>query len=407
LFSILLTPIIKIPGFLGVKIEDLMVFGIVFYYFFVKKIVFKLPVRAIILLAFIPLLLISITTGSFLLMPTNFTDLTKYIWLLKALVVYLVFYNYMHVNTEQESQRIENILRLFIFFSVLASFICFQQYFNLFGLNKFYIPLVAPTQMKTLMDGYPTPRVVGMLGNPNAQGYAFAIALLCCMYLYLINSNKKTLISSVFILLGLFMTLSRGAFVCFVIGALFLFLSYKKNWLFSVYKVIFLSVFLVVFSFLFLWLKDNEIMYNMILFRFESLSNISEDNSFISRIHGWIINYEYFKLSPFFGVGPLPHSSDIFGSADNEWLFFLRSYGGVGMLWLLIFMFLPFVFKKHKDLSLNNRKMFAISCTIATGIYLIPAAVVTSSILFPVFLVVLSIYDINLNNITHSNYRSS
>ena len=405
MFSILLTPIIKIPGFIGVKLEDLIVFTIIFYYFFVQKIAFKLPVRAGFLLLFIPLLLISITLGSFLLMPATITDLTKYIWLLKALIIYLVFYNYINSDVEPKDERVENILKLFIFFSVLASFICFQQYFNLFGLNKFYIPLVAPTQMTTLIGGYGSPRVVGMLGNPNAQGYAFAIALICCLYLYLVKGSKIILLSALFILLGIFMTLSRGAFVCFVAGSLFLFLMYKKHWLFSVYKLIFLGVLLTTLSMLFLWLKDNEIIYNMVLFRFEALSNITEDKSFLARFHGWIINFEYFKLSPFFGVGPLPRSADIFGAADNEWLFFLRSYGAIGTIWLILFMFLPFFIKKHKVHKEQNRKMFVISCTIATSLYIIPAAVVTSSVLFPIFLVVLSMYDVSRSSITHSKHR--
>lgn len=402
----LLTPMIKIPGFIGIKLEDLMVFTIVFYYFFVQKITFKLPIRAGFLLIFIPLLLISITLGSFLLMPTTLTDLTKYIWLLKALIIYLVFYNYMNSDMKQEDEQVDSILRLFVYFSVLASFICFQQYFNLFGLNKLYIPLVAPTQMTTLMEGYGSPRVVGMLGNPNAQGYAFAIALICCLYLYLVKGSKMVLLSTLFILLGLFMTLSRGALVCFVAGSLFLYLTYKKSWLFTVYKIIFLGILLVTLTILFVWLKDNEVIYNMVLFRFEALSNITEDKSFLARFHGWIINFEYFKSSPFFGVGPLPRSSDIFGTADNEWLFFLRSYGAVGTIWLILFMFLPFFIKKHKKLKQKNRKMFVISCAIATALYIIPAAVVTSSVLFPIFLVVLSMYDVSRSSITHSKYRS-
>jgi hypothetical protein len=397
---------VKIPGFIGIKLEDFLVFFIVFYYVFIQKTPFKLPVRAILLLFFIPILLTSITTGSFFLMPTALTDLTKYIWLLKALIIYLVFYNFINADGKDDHDRVIKILKLFVFFSVIASFICFQQYFDLLGLNKFYIPLVAPSQMTTLMGDYGSPRVVGMLGNPNAQGYAFAIALICCLYLYLNKGSKKVLVYSLFILFGLLMTLSRGAVVCFVSGALFLFLRYQKNWLFSVYKIIFLVIFLIALSALFLWLKNNEVIYNMVLFRFEALSNITEDKSFLARFEGWIINFEYFKISPVFGLGPLPRASDIFGMADNEWLFFLRSYGIIGGGWLLLFMFIPFVFKSHKILKLKNRKTFVTACAIATAIYIIPAAVVTSSVLFPVFLVVLSMYDVSKKSITYSQCRT-
>jgi hypothetical protein len=171
--------------------------------------------------------------------------------------------------------------------------------------------------------------------------------------------------------------------------------------LFSVYKYVFLSILIVVLSALIFWLKDNEVIYNMILFRFEALSNITEDKSFMARFHGWLINYEYFRLSPLFGVGPLPRSADIFGTADNEWLFFLRSYGGIGTGWLVAFIFLPFIFKRHKCKIQKNRKMFVLSCAMATVVYIIPAAVVTSSVLFPVFLVVLSMYDVSRHRVVH------
>jgi len=49
---------------------------------------------------------------------------------------------------------------------LLSILIAIQQYFNLFNLNEKYVPLIAPTQYKALVNNYPTPRVIGMTSNP-------------------------------------------------------------------------------------------------------------------------------------------------------------------------------------------------------------------------------------------------
>jgi hypothetical protein len=401
LFCVLVTPMIKVPGFIGVRLEDFVVFTVVFYGLLVQNISFKLPVRVLLLIVFIPFLLVSITVGSFLLMPATLMDLTKYIWLFKSIVVYLLFYNYLYSSKDNVNSRIEYLLKLFMYFSVISSFICFQQYFNLLNLNKFYIPLIAPSQTTTLLNDYATPRVVGMLGNPNSQGYAFAIALVCSLYLFLKKAvdRKIILLCASFIFVGLVMTLSRSGLICFVSGCLFLFLTYKKGWSFLLFKLFFLAVLFSGLIMLFVLLKENETLYNLIIFRFEALSNISEDNSFVTRFHGWAINYEYFKISPFFGVGPLPRSVDIFGTADNEWLLFLRSYGLVGFFWLILFMLLPLSLKSSKSLEVLNRKRFVLACIFSTWLFMIPAGVITSSGLFSVFLCVLAVYDVDFKKI--------
>tara|TARA_R110002072_G_scaffold255129_2_gene413848 strand:- start:899 stop:2110 length:1212 start_codon:yes stop_codon:yes gene_type:complete len=391
----LLTPVLKIPGFIGVRLEDLLVFCLIFYFAFIQRITFKVPMRVSLFVLFIPILLLSITVGSFLMMPASLLDLTKYIWLLKSIVIYLVFFNYIYGDSGEQENRIEEILRYFLIFSVVSSFICFQQYFNLFNLNKTYIPLIAPSQFTSLMPGYSSPRVVGMLGNPNLQGYVFALALNCMLFLLMKKRTIIMMVWAIVLLVAMLMTLSRGALVSFLVGALFLFFSYEKDRSFRIYKVfIFVFVCSILFIIIF-WLKDNAVIYNLILFRFEMLSNISEDGSFVARFHGWLINYEYFKLSPLFGLGPLPRATEIFGMGDNEWLTFLRAYGVVGIVWLVCFMFAPCFLRCPSSLATKNRKNLVLSVLIITCVYMVPAAVITNSGLIGILLVILTMYDVS------------
>lgn len=394
LFCMLLTPGVKIPGLIGIRLEDFIIFLIVFYFAAGGHASIRFPERGVYLLYFIPILLLSITVGSYLSMPTTLLDLSKFIWLLKSLVIYITFYNYVYGYESKDIEtNIVTILFYFILFCVLASFICIQQYFNVGGLNQLYIPLIAPSQYTSLMPGYPSPRVVGLLGNPNSQGYVFALSIICTLFLFFKKGNKYLLVFGFFLILGLLMTLSRGALLSCLFGLLFVFLGYRKDKVFGVYKLIVLSFIAIFVFFLVVWLASNPVIYNLILFRFEALSNITEDGSFVARFHGWLINIEYFKLSPVFGLGPLPRASAIFGASDNEWLSFLRAYGVVGMIWLLLFMFKPLAFKGNFILVIRNRKAFSYSILLATCVYMIPAAVITNSGLIGILLALLSICD--------------
>lgn len=395
----LLTPTVKVPGFIGIRFDDLLVFLIIFLFFLLSKSVtisVKVPVRAGLIIIFCLLVLISILWGSTYGLPASILDLTKYIWLAKLFVIYLVFYNYIYFDTSVDSviERRNASLSFIVTIASVSALICISQFFNPLNINKYYVPFVAPTQFTTLIEGYGTPRVVGMIGNPNAQGYLMALSLLSGLYLMLTKTSKLLSTKLFLIFIAMLMTLSRSSLAVFVIGALFLFVFYKKNKTFSYYKYLILLVMGVFLFGAFIFLKENEVIYNLILWRFEGLANIMEDKSFITRFHGWIINFEYFTLSPVFGVGPLPSGGEVFGTSDNEWLFFLRSYGAVGTAWLLLFLYSSFIFtNKIKAAYMRNFNYFSLSVVIMTSIYMIPAGVITSSSLSSLFVAILAFND--------------
>ena len=395
----LLTPTIKIPGFIGIRLDDLLAFSILGLFIFLSKISIikvKFPIRACLLLVFFFLLLISITWGSTYSLPTSILDLTKYIWLIKLLVIYLVFYNYIFYDNElfEIIKRRNIILSAVVVIATISALISISQFFNPLNINKLYVPIVAPTQYTTLMQGYGTPRVVGMIGNPNAQGYLLALSLLTGLFLMLTKSSKKLGLMSLVIFIAMLMTLSRSALIVLLVGAFTLFLLYKKDKIFALYKIFILILVCLFLAGLIIFLKDNEAIYNLIIWRFEALTNIMEDKSFLARFHGWTINLEFFYKSPLIGVGPLPRGGDVFGASDNEWLYFLRAYGSVGVFWLVLFLFVPFLYSiKNNYLITQNFNYYSFAMVVMTCIYMVPAGVITSSSLSSLFIALLAFSD--------------
>jgi hypothetical protein len=396
LFLLFLTPTIYVPGLIGIRLEEVYLFLFIIVVFFADKENgwnFKIPLRVVLLLFFLPLLLLSTLSGALLSLPVTLADLTKLIWLLKAIGIYLIFFNYINNEEHSRAFKIDFMLHQFVRFSFISALICFQQYFDLFNLNSLYVPFVAPTQFASLMPGSPTPRVVGMLGNPNVQGFVLSLAIVASIYLYLKDKQKNSIATFFVLFIALLMTLSRGAFVALVVGSFFLFGTYKKNKRFLYIKIIAGSIIFLIFYYAYQVALDNKLLYDAILYRFQLLDNISEDVSFVARYDGWIINWNYFKASPFMGVGLIPRATDIFIGADNEWLHFLRSFGIVGIAWLLLFMFSSFIFKGKRCLENENLSRFILSILLVNITYMVPAAVILSPVTFPFLLVLLSISD--------------
>lgn len=384
----------------GFRLEEiLMLFLLVVAVFFLKAGKFwdiLIPSRALLLLAFSLIIITSISVGSFLGLPASILDLSKFIWLFKSIVVYIIFYNYVYCSESRVIERRDNILKMFVNLGVIASILCFQQYFDWFSLNQYYIEMVAPTQYETLMPGYRfPPRVVGMMGNPNVQGFILCLSLISFTYLYLKNSDSVRWVSFLCLFVAMAMTLSRTSLIVFFAGTIVLFMLYTKNRLFALYKL-FLFVFIcALLTGFYLLFKDNELVYTMVIKRFELLQNGVNDVSFNSRFHQWMLNVEYFKMSPIFGVGPLPRAN-IFGAADNEWLLLIRCYGIVGICWLMVFFFYPLLISRTTSVAFKNYKVFILSIIAASALYMVPAGIITSPHMFPFLLILLATLDHNV-----------
>src|SRR5699024_2286817 len=111
---------------------------------------------------------------------------------------------------------------------------------------------------------------------------------------------------------------------------------------------------------------------NEIFWRFESLYNITSDDSWTTRVNRWSENIELFKSSPLLGLGPLSRYNLQY-AADNEWLLLLRSYGVLGTLYFLLMFIVP-----HLRGSKSDYKILTLSILVSASVFMIPVAVFNS-----------------------------
>ena len=83
------------------------------------------------------------------------------------------------------------ILRAVEVASVILFPVIIHQYFDLFGLNERYIPVVAkPAQVSDLFSHAYATRSSGWPGNPNELGFLYTIAALVTIYLIVIGDAQ-------------------------------------------------------------------------------------------------------------------------------------------------------------------------------------------------------------------------
>ncbi|MCY7296204.1 O-antigen ligase family protein [Alteromonas sp. a30] len=406
LFCMFLTPTISIPGFIGIRFEELFIVPwLALSFLFRPSLRMLIPFRAFFFLLFSILLITSISVGSIMQLPASLLDLVKLIWIVKIFFIYSILYNFIHSDSDYY-QRLIYILRIFVIFGFVSALICIQQYFDILSLNRYYVPIIAPTQFNTLMPGYSSPRVVGIIGNPNAQGLVMAFTLITLTYLILEKRIKYGSVLFVVLFSALIMTLSRSAFIVWGCGTVCLILLFRGGWKLTIYKYVLLASVIAIIGVMFVFLRDNKVIYNLILFRFELLANGLEEGSFSARFNQWMLNIRYFLESPIFGVGPLPRAG-IFHFADNEWLVLLRSYGLVGTGWLVMTLTLPLLLFRPAHKWGKNLKSFNLSILLCAFMYMVPAAVLTGINTVSFLIVLLACIDQNHSAIVWSKSSRS
>lgn len=378
LFGIFLTPNIKVTaGIPALRLDDLTpIFWIVIMTLFSQKIsCLSLP-RIIPLFGLLFLLPISILAGSIGGYDNSIGELTQYVRLIKYILIYLLAAEFINRTND-----ILWLLRRVAVLGICLTALAVTQYFNVFGLNALYIPMVAPTQFLTLVNGYPVPRVVGMTGGPNEAAMLFALASISSLYAYVKYDRKLFLLAWAVCFLGVGMTGSRTGLVAGGVGiltlsALYIFPHLKlKTLVFPTF--ICLSGALIISRFA---------NFDLLLIRFLEVSTISDSASWNARVVNWEINMKMASENILFGVGPLTRAG--LGSADNDWLLIQRSYGifGVGaVLWVVL------------GRTLLMRKGPACTMALAlgalSGVAMIPGSVFHSLIIMPLLLILFAGLD--------------
>ncbi|WP_170158494.1 O-antigen ligase family protein [Aquisalibacillus elongatus] len=316
-------------------------------------------------------------------------EFTEFVKLFKYIIIYTIAFSYFQIVKDYEGEK-QNTFNFIFSLSVILFIISLQQYFNVFNLNEIYIKSVAPTQFETLIDNYPNPRPVGMVGNPNELGYLFVIISLLTLYILL--KGKFRYIYLLYFglnVLGVFLTLSRSSLVALLVGiTVLIFLMVFKNYLIlNLYKfkrlimLFTISIIILVITILFTDFQEK------ILWRFGALLEISNDNSWNARVDHWSENLKLLKDNVLLGVGPLSRA-ELKYAADNEWLLLLRSYGVIGTIYFIMLFFVP-----HINSYKTEYRALILSILLSASVYMLPVAVFNSLVIMPFVLIILSIND--------------
>lgn len=386
LFSLILLPSFAfIPGLPSLRCDDILL--LVWLIIALSQGKVYLPGlatrRFYLLLAIVFLFPISMLNGLLSGYETSFGDFNQYVRYIKYAAMYLL----AAVVWEQlDDNSTQKILGFVILCGMALFLISASQYFDVFGLNKHYVHLVAPTQYITLVNNYPTPRPVGMIGNPNELAFIFGLLFFLAFFSVKFYRSKKYYLAVGVFLFGVLMTMSRGTLLAMTAGFLsfvFVDLLYQKT--FGKAKVLLSAVVLVM---LFYLVAMIPAVYDAFTWRFTKIFDLANDASTQVRFDNWSENIEIIKLHSFLGVGPL-RRAEFEHAADNEWLLIWRSYGIIGVC-LFVAFFSSSLFKR----MLAPFKLLFIALVCAIFVYMIPLAIFHSLVLFPLVLFLFTFIDI-------------
>lgn len=395
LFFLFLTPSIRIVnGLPAIRLEELFILIILLILFFRllkgKTVIFYFGIRQILLLGFMFIIVFSIFIGTIKGFNNSVFELNEVIKILKTFIISIIALTVFGLSNNK-NYEINKLLDYILVLSVLLSILVIQQYYNIFGLNSYYIQHVAPTQYRTLMGNYSTPRPVGMTGNPNVLGFIFTLTSLISTFCIFARKEKVKYILIFFVnLLVLFITLSRSSLVAFIGG--FLIIIFIAAIVKGLFKLDIKRISSMVLLILFIVASTNLLLKNTnfeenILWRFESLLTIEEDNSWNARVSNWNETIDLIKENPIMGVGTMSRSSAS-TVVDNEWLLLLRSFGLLGVIYYVLLYLIPYIKSKKSEY-----KVIELSILVAMFIYMIPASAYNSLIILPFIFIILSIND--------------
>lgn len=392
LIVILLTPSFPTPaGLPSISLSDVLLLLAPFYVVIILGRT-VLDVRVTILIAITALITWSILWGAVLGFNASFLDLFFVVRLVKY-IGSIVLASTLVLVMNSSTLALRWFLQRFVIIGLALGLIILQQYFDIFSLNATYVKFVAPTQYETLIGGYPWPRPVGMIGNPNELGFLLGLLGLASVWLFIveqIGSYRWAILGFIyFVLMGL--TMSRSAGFSILVGLIILLVmfgirgvTFWKNGIairrmgFKVFWMI------VLFGIGTLIVVSMTNAVEKVLWRF---SGEYVKQAYEIRSENWGENIELIKKSPFWGVGTLKHSGEVQHAADNEWLLLCR-IGGVALPLLVTSLFLLGSVMVRRQSSREARALI-VAIAGSSCVYMIPAALFFSLTMMPLVLFIL------------------
>lgn len=234
---------------------------------------------------------------------------------------------------------------------ILISIFGIVQYFNPFSINEMYIQSYAPTQYESLVNDYPSPRIVGTKSNPAVYGVLMSIGVYFNLLYFRGTNSKKgkilAIASIVLCVINLLMTLTRTIQVAFMISViLYIFFNVciekgmKRALIAMLLSVLIISIILC-------------LLPKSLTWRLVQILDMSNATSWLYRIAKWQECGAIIKQNLMVGIGPIKNYSDTIGYVDSELVQTVLQYGILGTIAYIIMLLSPF-YEYLKDKNKKN-----------------------------------------------------
>jgi hypothetical protein len=392
LVAMLLTPSFPtLSGLPSVRLDDvLLLLAPVYVAVVVGRII--IDVRVFVLFVITWWIALSILWGAVLGFGAALGDLFVIVRLMKYVGAVVLASTLVSVCGSRDD-ALDWFLERFVLVGIALGLIVVQQYYDLLGLNASYVSLVAPTQYETLVGGYPWPRPVGMIGNPNELGFLLGLLGLSSLWLFLVHETRAatwSVLVACYVTLML-LTLSRSATLSIVIGAMVLLflvvvrgpiqidgVPHPRRLRMKVFAIVLLAGVAARVA------VSTTGVIDSFLWRYSTELAITAAET---RVSYWGENLEIINRSPVFGVGTLKHDGGLQYAADNEWILLMRM-GGVLLPVLVAILFLIGMFRGGGPFGRLSRALIA-AIAAASFVYMVPAALFFSLVMMPLVLLIL------------------
>lgn len=226
------------------------------------------------------------------------------------------------------------------------------QYFNPFSINELYIKSYAPTQYETLVNDYPSPRIVGTKANPSVYGLLMSIGTYFNLLYFKNTKNKKdkilTIISIILCIINLMLTLTRTIQIAFMASVIIYILC--NVWLKKgLKKAVIAMICTILIIVLILCILPQSLTWRLV-----QVLDISNATSWILRTEKWSEYSEVIQKEWLVGIGPVKNYVDTIGYVDSEIVQVALQYGILGLMIYVIMLLSPLYLyaknKKYKNL---------------------------------------------------------
>ena len=343
--AIVLPPLSSLPGLPSIRFEELL-FLLVFPLLILKR----EPVKkdrlynyfVIAVISFGAAILFSTFYGRYILsVPVTGRDFFELLKVFKLLIVVVAISRFNLSESE-----IYKLLYVIVFSFFVSSIIGLMQYYSILGFERITAPYYFSSRLFDVHN-----RMMGTFLNPNTYGSVVTLGTIVTGVLafYEKDYGRKVLLFFLVIFFSfvIALTQSRTAIVVLALGLIILIGLNSYEGRFSIKKLVFLIVGIIITVTLFIGFLSDEVIT-----RLSTLSNISEDKSWQMRLFAWYLNLSIFSESILFGWGPakMIHTTIV----DSEYILVLRRYGIIGFgIYLFIYLiplYRAFLFQAKKGL---------------------------------------------------------